>query len=163
MNHAELVIRAERYLKNVLNCGVVFTELSTRSREIPDAIGFLTTKSILIECKTSVGDFRADAKKRFRQKPGQGVGKFRFYFCEKGLLTPEDMPAGWGLITVSNGTARRVHGPRGRTNKWRAQKEWVHTYSRAGERLMMLSALRRLELRGHLDSIYEPAPKRQAA
>ena len=80
--HSELVNIAERWL--LQRCGFAFKELTTFAQETPDAIGFRSDGTILIECKTSMADFHADKKKSFRITPWQGVGLFRFFFMSKG-------------------------------------------------------------------------------
>ena len=74
MNHAELVERAERWLKNTFNCGVVLAELVayTATGETPDAIGWVWNRAILVECKTSRQAFFADQKKREGRTGGRG-------------------------------------------------------------------------------------------
>ncbi len=122
--HAELVVRAGRWLRHScrvlasyevggkpywikLRCAVVFAELVTSASETPDAIGFANHghTSILIECKTSRADFRKDTNKWHRQREGYGMGSYRFVMAPSGLLLPDEMPAGWGLLSVDG---RRV-------------------------------------------------------
>lgn len=150
MTHVDLVERAERWLYSV-GCGVVLTELVTYASGIPDAIGFRSDCSILVECKTSRSDFFADRKKP-HHGPDVGMGNWRFYLTPEGLIKPEELPQQWGLLYAgAKGRVQRVSGcPQDR--RW-----WE--YSRAGnvrdEMRMMYSALRRLKLRGVLDRIYE--------
>jgi hypothetical protein len=100
------------------------------NREIPDAIGWLRSGvSLLIECKASRGDFLSDAVKPSRRsgkagvpvspapnppkpesKPPrktEGLGAYRFYLTPSGLLRPDELPEGWGLLELrsSPGTA----------------------------------------------------------
>ena len=110
MTHAELVVRAGRWLRNVRKCGVVLKEWPSASLEIPDAIGWRVGGfSTLIECKVSVSDFCADQRKSFRQA-GQSAGRWRYYMTPSGLLTKngvekckkwmaERCPK-WGLLEV---------------------------------------------------------------
>ena len=107
MTHDELVERARRWL--VRSHPVVSTEVSTAAFENPDAIGFTSWGgSTLVECKTSRADFRADAKKRFRRIPEQGMARLRYYMAEPGLLTVEDLPTAWGLLEVHGRQVRVV-------------------------------------------------------
>jgi len=152
MTHQELVERAAAYLKGTMRCGVVFTELSTQAIETPDAIGFRSGESILLECKTSRNDFFHDRKKPHRRVPQIGVGKYRFYFVPDGLVKPEEVPERWGLIYVRDHGCRRVHGPRINSDR---RHEWAHEYNEFAERTMMLSALRRIEIRGLMPVIYD--------
>lgn len=108
MTHAELVTRAERWLKNTLHCRVVLTELRayTITGEIPDAIGWVNGRSVMVECKTSRADFIADQKKVHRQRERlglNGIGQWRFYLTSEGLLNGLELPPGWGLYEVCNG------------------------------------------------------------
>jgi hypothetical protein len=93
------------------------------NREIPDAIGWLRSGvSLLIECKASRGDFLSDAVKPSRRSgksgvPGspaltvpkpelkptrktEGLGAYRFYLTPSGLLRPDELPEGWGLLEL---------------------------------------------------------------
>lgn len=149
MTHADLVARAEGWLYSI-GCGVVFTELVTRSYEIPDAIGFRSYCSILVEAKASRGDFLNDAKKPHRI---EGMGDWRFFVCPPGLIQPDEVPDGWGLLYADKRIKRIVGGPA--SNHWDAPPR---TGNKRDEMVMMYSALRRLKLRGRLPEIYDPAP-----
>ena len=61
--HKDLVNIAEKWL--IRRCGFAFKELATIGNEIPDAIGFKSTYTILIECKVNRNDFLNDKKKIF--------------------------------------------------------------------------------------------------
>jgi len=89
MTHDDLVEIARNWLWNAkkgpegtgwkhVPCKVVLTELVS-GMEIPDAIGWHSGRSILIECKTSVSDFKADAKKLFRYAPEMARHRLRFH------------------------------------------------------------------------------------
>jgi len=81
VTHAELVKRAERWLRSSKRCGLVLCEIGT-ARESPDAIGWTYgAQPHLVECKASVDDYRKDAKKWFRRMPEHGLGAFRWYFA----------------------------------------------------------------------------------
>jgi hypothetical protein len=151
VTHAELVDRAERWLLSI-GCGVTFTELSTAAMETPDVIGWKSHMSILIEVKASRSDFYRDKRKPFRRYPERGMGCWRFFMCEAGVILPGSLPEGWGLLYVDGNAVRRVCGvPAGNANWGPAPFK----PSRENEILMLLSALRRLKLRGYLPSIYE--------
>lgn len=64
--------------------------------------GAFDVGSILIEVKTSRSDFLVDAKKKPRQYPETGVGKWRYYLCPTGLIREDELPAQWGLIYVNS-------------------------------------------------------------
>ena len=58
MTHADLVQQAINWLKGY-GCGVILSEQSCASGEMPDAIGWKRAcHSVLIECKISRADFR---------------------------------------------------------------------------------------------------------
>jgi len=150
ISHSALVKRAERWL---LGQGCVFalTELMvvTNTLEIPDAIGWKDAEAILVECKTSRADFAADQKKWFRREPACGMGRYRYYLCPKGMLQPEEMPEGWGLLWVHPKQTRRI----------KESAEFVddrYGYGRNGELRMLLSVIRRAHLRGRLPEICAP-------
>lgn len=113
MTHAELVERAERWLRNTKKCGVVLTERGAHgTHEIPDAIGWrLGFWSILVECKTSRSDFHRDRKKLSRRNPDMGPGQIRYYMAPEGLLQPEEIPDGWGLLEIRGRTVRERKTP----------------------------------------------------
>lgn len=115
MTHAELVKVAAAQLKR-WRCLPICTEMVTQniSGEIPDAIGWTARASILIECKASRADFLADCKKIFRfDLPESGVGDFRFYFTNPGVITKEmDIPLGWGVYEVIDGKPKYKLGVR---------------------------------------------------
>lgn len=130
MTHAELVVRAARWLKR--KCSVVLTELVTTG-ETPDAIGWHGTLSILIECKATRSDFLADRQKAFRVCCESGMGALRYYMTPKALVEPQELPAGWGLLEIWDDSACQVVKPT-------LFMQWNHR-AEAG---LLLSALRRV-------------------
>lgn len=141
MNHADLVTRAERWLRKSMGCSVVLTELVTSSStgETPDCIGFRGGGvSVLVECKTSRADFLSDAKKPFRLHPESGMGDFRFFMCLPGVLRQDDMPDGWGLLWVHEKHVQQVCGANIR--KYEAAP---FVGNKRNELVMCMSALRR--------------------
>jgi len=114
MTHGQLCQRAARWLKTAaviadesygrgfarVKCSVVLSELVCTAREIPDAIGWAHggSTSILVECKTSRADFRADQKKWFRKRPHIGMGRYRYYLAPAGVIPLDDVPELWGLL-----------------------------------------------------------------
>ena len=71
------------------------------------------------------------------------------------IISVEDLPPGWGLLHVVNGRVRKVHGwPRGNCC-WGNPDDKPFTGNKQVECDYMLSALRRMELRGHLNEIYD--------
>jgi hypothetical protein len=102
ITHADLVARAKRWLLNTRGCGVVVTEWHSGTSETPDAIGWGSggRRSILVECKVSVPDFVADRRKHFR-RAGTSAGRERFYMTPPGLIRPDKLQDGWGLLEVA--------------------------------------------------------------
>lgn len=110
-----------------------------QSGEIADAIGWRGGVSILVECKASLADFRADQKKVFRKHPKLGMGDWRVYLCEKDVIQPEMLPEGWGLAWVCGSRVRRMAGlPK--SNIWSPSP---FASSKQSEVYLLTSALRR--------------------
>lgn len=138
MTHKELAHIGYRWLKN-RSYGLVLCEFVSMSAEIPDVIGFKYHYSTLIECKISRSDFFADQKKRFRQDPADGMGNYRYYMTPKGLLRPDELPEGWGLLEVSDKLKTREVVKAAPQNK-----------SYRSEHNLLYSIARRIEIRGLL-------------
>lgn len=102
--HKELCDRAAHWLQSSKNCKVVLIERNTgRGGEEPDAIGWTPCGySYLVEVKVSRSDFLADKKKDHRKRPDTGMGKSRFYLCPKGMIQPDEVPDGWGLLWATD-------------------------------------------------------------
>lgn len=94
LTHRQLVGLAHRYLHS-LGYPCILTEPGYR-KELPDAIGFKDDDSLLIECKASRADFLKDKKKEFRAE-GKGVGMYRLYLTNAGIVFPWDVPPKWQL------------------------------------------------------------------
>ena len=102
--HRELCEIAERWLLGSQGCPVAIAEPNCIiTNEKPDAIGFKGRASVLVEAKTSREDFRADLKKPFRIYPQKGMGYSRYYICEPGIITEDDLPERWRLLYVLPG------------------------------------------------------------
>jgi hypothetical protein len=153
--HNTICLAAENFLKSQ-NFPVVFRDgfnAVTGNGERPDAIGFRSDTSCLIEVKTSRADFCSDKNKRFRADPSLGVGDWRFYLCPPGVINVEDLPEGWGLLYYIDGKIKKVHG-------WPPNTQWASGSPFAGrtnvkaERDIMYSALRRMVIHGHFKDLY---------
>lgn len=145
MTHDELCMTAWRFLRNN-GFRVAFNDrfrVWTTWGEQADAIGFRNGASCLIEAKCSRADLLADRKKPFRAEPEKGMGDWRFYISEPGIVGTSDLPPGWGLLHVINGRVKKIHG-------WPGNGLWVNTASkpfRANKQAecdYLYSALRRL-------------------
>lgn len=100
MTHAELVERASAWLTGSAGCGVVLTEQPHGwNVEIPDAIGWAPGSCIVVECKASPGDCRADRRKQHAAN-GESMGDFRWILAPAGCVKPSDLPHGHGLLEV---------------------------------------------------------------
>src|SRR5258705_8002774 len=144
MTHEKLVRTAVAWLRSY-GCGVVLSEQCCASGETPDAIGWKRgCHSVIVECKISRADFFIDREKPFRRKPKKGMGCERFYLTPAGLLRPEELPVGWGLLEL-----------RGRTAEMRVPSS-KKLRSAAGFRYemnLLLASLRRVEVRIEPQSI----------
>lgn len=146
--HKDACGRVARWLQNTAGCAVVMTERTTRVQETPDAIGWKGDgDSILVECKVSRSDFHADKAKIFRRIEEQGVGRHRYYAAPSGVLTPEDMPDGWGLLEITERQVRVRKQPESKS----ANKD--------AEVSMLVSAIRRLELAATVFVRHEEPPE----
>lgn len=144
MTHAQMVERAVRWLRSY-RCGVVLSEQACASGEMPDAIGWKrASHSVLVECKISRADFLADREKPWRKKPKCALGCERFYMAPIGLLRPEEMPEGWGLLQVRN---RKVEVTRA------SEKDLRTALGFRYEMNLLLASLRRVEVRIEPQSI----------
>lgn len=98
MSHSLCVKMAAEYMYK--RAEVVLPEFFSHNAELPDVIAFNARYSTVIECKVSRSDFLKDRYKSFRLNPNQGMGDYRFYCAPKGLIKPEELPHGWGLIEI---------------------------------------------------------------
>lgn len=159
MNHADLCALAVRWLKRANSaggpgCHVAVSECrSGWSGEVPDAIGFraaggMDDGSIVVECKTSRSDFLADRKKTHRAMGG--LGNWRYFMAPEGIISPDELPAGWGLLTLnSRGHVKAVVGPAAHFggsyySKERALAEYRHEANRDREQFLLAKLLHRV-------------------
>jgi hypothetical protein len=144
VTHAKLVSMAVKWLRRY-RCGVVLSEQACVSGEMPDAIGWKKVcHSVLVECKVSRADFLADRDKPFRQKPQTGVGCERYYMALRSLIRVEELPAGWGLLSVSGGEVEIAK---------RSAKNLRTEIGFGYEMNLVLASLRRVEVRIEPQSI----------
>lgn len=134
--HKEGVKRVAAWLGGTRKMSVVMAErVVAASTETPDAIAWSGRgESILVEVKVSRSDFHADKNKIFRRDEELGVGTHRYFAAPAGMLTPEDMPPGWGLLAIHQYQVREVVKPE------------IKIANRLAEVTMLVSAIRRLEL-----------------
>lgn len=108
--HKELLLKAKSWLAGTNRCNPVFIERgSQRLCEFPDAIGWDAHECIVVECKASLDDFRADKKKACRN--GGGLGSKRYFMVPAALqeAVEKELPEGWGLVVMNeHGIVNRV-------------------------------------------------------
>ena len=147
LNHDQLVHMACSWLKRVAGCGVIFNDgdkAVVNTYELPDAIGFRSNASIMIECKNSKSDFERDKLKKTRVAPELGMGDWRFYLCPEGLILPHDLPEGWGLLyAINTRTVKGVSGVPGNC-LWGTMQPFKA--NKTAEMQLMYSALRKLRI-----------------
>ena len=152
ITHDQLVIRAKKWLETThgtkFACGVVLAEFKCTISEIPDIIGFNDHSSILIECKVSRTDFKADKYKSHRHYI-KGLGNYKYYLTLPHVACAEDIDNGWGLLYATDKRIIEVKEAEYFSDSSIKSKEWSILYSVA----------RRLALRGLLGDIQKPLPK----
>jgi hypothetical protein len=152
MTHNELVQRGAKWLGNNYRSKyrfpIILTDYHCFSVERPDIIGFAHNSSIVIECKISLSDFRADLKKSHRQHINK-LGQMRCYLCPVGLIPKESIPEGWGLLYAHNHKISIEIEP-----------PW-HTESgiRWAEFHILYSLVRRASIRGYMPELLKPLPQ----
>lgn len=157
ITHDSLCLMAEKFLKSN-GFGVVFHDkfrAITSSGEQPDCLGFRSSVSCLIECKTSRADFLADRKKKFRISESLGMGDWRFMLAPKGLIKVDELPTNWGLLETTGKRIIKVHG-------WPPNTYWHDKPFYANKQAecdYLYSACRRMVIRGHFKEIYQGIPK----
>jgi hypothetical protein len=138
MTHPQLVALAVRWLRSY-RCGVVLSEQSCASGEVPDAIGWKRAcRSVVVECKITRADFLADRSKPFRLRQELGLGCERYYLAPAGLIQPGELPPGWGLLVCSGRTVERVRP---------SSKNLRSALGFQYEMNLLLASLRRVEVR----------------
>jgi len=130
--HSLLIDKAAKWLERK-GCAVVITDMAHGGPETADAIGWRGTHSILIECKASVSDFRADSQKSFRRSPESGMGCRRYFCAMSGMLHPDKLPPKWGLLEWDGKKMRETKKP-----------EYHHDNAARQEISLLLSAMRRI-------------------
>ena len=139
MTHSCLVDAAVRWLRSKYRCGIVLSEQSCASGEIPDAIGWKgKNHSVIVECKISRSDFLADADKVWRVHSESALGCERFYLAPAQMVSCDELPSGWGLLEMRG---REIHMVR------KSKKNLRGAEGLANEMNLLLASLRRVEVR----------------
>lgn len=146
LTHKELVEIGYTWLMKEAKCSFALKELRCYTPERPDVLGFCATTgdSILIECKVSREDFKADLKKWFRSSCHLGMGDYRFYLSSEEIITTRDLESlypPWGLLWASeDGKVVMKEG------EMKGIGIFKHdAVNRKAERAMLISALRRIQ------------------
>lgn len=152
-------------------CQVALTECrSGWGCEMPDAIGFraagLLPESVVVEVKVSRADFLADFKKPHRAD-GAGLGQFRYYLCPEGIITPDDLPERWGLLTVNErGQVKAVQGPVAVSNNSgtfpAACEPWRHIRDIERELWLLVRVMARIDDPDKIKATLNTAQREQA-
>lgn len=145
LTHAALVEVAARWLESTRRCSLVLTEFTCAGCETPDAIGWRISEgwSVLVECKTSRADFRRDAEKLQRQHREASVGQERWYLTPPGLLRPDEVPEGWGLLEAGARVRIVLRCPAAPTDGSRRDRGQLDRRLQANELQLLLSVYRR--------------------
>ena len=147
MNHAELVIRARRWLLNTQRCALVSAEARCMAiSEQPDAVGWHANgHCLVVECKASWEDFMRDQHK-CHHRGGRAIGTRRWYLTPPALVLPEAVPADHGLLWAYPQVVRVQKKAPARTHDAKVQRL---------EQAMLLALGRQrvLRLEGRLDSL----------
>ena len=79
---------------------------------------------MLVECKVSRADFRADRKKIIHGAPDTCPGQERWYLTPPGLVGAHEVPEGWGLAEAGARSVRVVvPAPEGEWSPGRAKQD----------------------------------------
>jgi hypothetical protein len=145
VTHAFLVQLAARWLASTRKCSLVLTEFQCANiaSETPDAIGWLWGWSVLVECKVSRADFRADAAKHSRSNREHSIGQERWYLTPPGLVGAHEVPPGWGLLESGAKVRTIVRCPAGPGPGERSPRGLIDHRIQANELPFLLSVYRR--------------------
>lgn len=134
-SHKEYCEAAAKWLRGTKGCIIAAAEIVATTNERPDALGFKSHNSFMVEVKMSRADFMADKKKWHRQEPGRCIGDYRYYFCPPEVLFEHDMPAGWGLIWYDGKKCWQI-----------VKAERMNDTNHRVERTFLISIIRRLKI-----------------
>lgn len=159
-SHQELCSLAVNWLQRAPGrsgpaCQVAFSEAKCGwNGEIPDAIGFRTVEedegSVVVEVKVSRADYLADRAKAHRQDSMLGMGLYRYYMAPEAIISPQELPQGWGLIEVSpKGVLRVLVGHV--LCKRAEQASWRHERALHREWLLLAAMLSRV---GNVEALH---------
>lgn len=139
LTHDYLVSKANWWLSVRRNCPVVLTERGVdparagfrQKLEIADAIGWRwDMTSILVECKVSLADFKADKNKPHRKQGQVSLGQERWYLAPKGIIPVSEVPKHWGLLELKGNRIYRTKLPTKKSfneNTWKLESALIFT------------------------------------
>ena len=137
--HEALRKSAVKWLSTSQRCSVVLSELVSAAAETPDAVGWRFGSSILVECKVSRSDFRAN-KHKPSVRADRGAGRWRYFLCPEGLIQVSDLAdSDYGLLWLGESGGIKIIKE--------ATPREPHYLS---EVVMLTSALRRIKTREFL-------------
>lgn len=92
----------------------VAVEICTYGAEQTDVWGWCGDLTAVIEVKTSHADFLNDSKKKCRQEEFKDLqcGNLRWYLCPEGVIKPDELPQGWGLLYWNGKSVYHVAAPK---------------------------------------------------
>lgn len=126
--HIQLIELGVRWMQ-MNGFGVVSTDLGFIGHGAcarPDVLAFRSTCSAILITKRTRKEFLADANNPWRSE-APGLGVYRFYLCPEGVITPDEVPARWGLLYEVKGKVKNVVVPQG--NLWLANGDQSKPYS----------------------------------
>jgi hypothetical protein len=123
LDHSTLCQIGAKFLKRSISqnghgCHITIIEAACYG-ENPDVIGYrhgMETETVIgdriytsgydigtvvLEAKVSRGDFLRDTKKKHRNMPETGVGRWRYIICPEKLIQPDEVEPKWGLLWVT--------------------------------------------------------------
>ena len=115
IHHETCLVVAKLLKKGVKSAGippmylraVELSDITTGTCEAPDVIAYRQNVKdnvcMVFEIKVSRADFKADSKKRCRGY-AEGMGVQRYFVVPDDLVSPDEVPEGWGLLSLSNGS-----------------------------------------------------------
>lgn len=115
--HYQLCVEGAKWLRNRKNAEhfetpwkYIAVELNVYGTENADIWATNGWSSIVVEVKTSRGDFHADFKKKYRTEKwrDQVPGNYRYFLAPKGLVSPDELPEGNGLLEYEDGKIFRT-------------------------------------------------------
>lgn len=115
--HYKLCEEGARWLRRKQNCErwetpwkYIAVELNVYGTENADVWATNGWSSIVVEVKTSRSDYHADFKKKYHSEiwRDQVPGNYRYFLVPRGLISPDELPDGHGLLEWESGRIVRT-------------------------------------------------------